>query len=145
MSSREHTTAAADRAALEAYLAAHQAGNEYLLDGIRDIFTKNGRPVKGALALPVGTATNAVAMLGNSAGRLVGFALKETTGVNPAELDLLDGVNADGDILVPITLTAGQSTRDWYGPAGISFGRGLFAQLITGSVTGTVWIGRIDI
>ena len=139
-----HSNAAADREALHAYLEAHKAGNQYLLDGIRQIFTKNGQPVKGALALPVGTALNAVAMLSNSAGRLVGYALKEATGVGTAELDLLDGTNVDGDLLVPITLAANQSVRDWFGPAGISFGRGLYAQLVSGSITGTVWLGRID-
>lgn len=143
--SREHTNAANDRAALEAYLEAHKAGNQYLLDGIRQIFTKNGRPVLGALALPVGTTTNALTMLSNSAGRVVGWALKETTGLATAELDLLDGTNTDGDLLAPITLAPSESVRDWFGPAGISFGRGLFAQLVSGSISGTVWLGRIDI
>lgn len=142
--SREQSNAEADRDALQRYIVEHHARTEYLLDGIRQIFTKNSQPVRGALALPVGTAPSAVKLLSNTAGRLVGYALKETTGIATAELDLLDGTNVDGDLLAPITLAANQSVRDWFGPAGVSFGIGLYAQLVSGSITGTVWLGRID-
>jgi hypothetical protein len=145
MTHREHTNAAADRAALEAYLAAHQAGNEYLLDGMRQLFTKNSQPLLGAEPIPVGNTPNAKAKLATVGGRIVGYALKETTGVNAAELDLIDGKNAnDGDLLIPITLAPGESVRDWFGPAGVSFVAGLVASLVSGSIVGTVWLGRID-
>ncbi|HEY3923791.1 MAG TPA: hypothetical protein VGL75_04455 [Acidothermaceae bacterium] len=143
--SREHTNAAADRAALEAYLEAHRAGNEYLLAGMRQLFTKNSQPLLGAEPFPVGTNSNAKVKLATVGGRIVGFALKETTGIATAEIDLIDGKNAnDGDLLIPITLAPGESVRDWYGPAGVSFVAGLVASVVSGSVTGTVWLGRID-
>lgn len=122
-----------------------RAHDQAQLFELRQFFTKNSQPVRGALALPVGTTDKAKTVLANSAGRLVGWSLKEATGNAAAEIDLLDGTSTDGDLLAPITLSAGESTRDWFGPAGISYGAGLFAQAVTGSVVGTVWIGRVDI
>lgn len=129
---------------LQEFLEKHHALNEYHLLQLRQFVTKNSLPVKGALALPIGVATNAKTVLSNSAGRCVGWSIKEATGAAAAELDLLDGTNVDGNLLFPITLAAGESSREWFGPSGISFGVGLFTQLVSGSVTGTVWIGAVD-
>lgn len=129
---------------LREFLDEHAAHQAFLLSELRDTFTKNSQPVLGALALPVGEADRAKTVLANSAGRCVGWAIKETTGNTPAELDLKDGTNTDGDLLFPIALSPGESNREWFGPSGISFGVGLFAS-ITGAITGTVWIGAIDL
>lgn len=69
-----------------------------------------------------------------------GWSLKESTGTAAAELDLIDGTDATGLNLVPITLTAGQSTRDWLGPQGLHFRNGLFPRVASGAIVGSVWI-----
>jgi hypothetical protein len=112
---------------------------------LRRFFTKNSQPVKGALALPIGTTDKAKTVLSNSAGRLLGWAVEESTGAAAAKVQLLDGTNIDGDLLAPISLAAGADSTQWFGPAGISFGTGLFASLVSGSVIGTVWLGGVDI
>jgi hypothetical protein len=79
-------------------------------------------------------------IVSTSAGRLVGWALRETAGAT-ATAYLRDGVDAGGDIIVPISLSANESTRDVYIPGGLSFGRGLYLDVVTGSVEGSVWLG----
>ena len=143
--SREHSDAEKDRDALQRYIVEHHAKTEYLLDGIRQIFTKNSQPLLGAEPIPVGNTPNAKVKVATVGGRIVGYALKETTGTATAEIDLIDGKNAtDGDLIIPITLAPGESVRDWFGPAGVSFVAGLIASVVSGSISGTVWLGRID-
>lgn len=134
---------------LREFLDAHYQAEELRLvrlhDALRRYFTKNSQPVRGALALPIGATDKAKTILSNSDGRLMGWAIKEATGAASAEIALLDGTNVDGDLLAPITLSAGQSSREWFGPAGVSFGAGLFVQTVSGAVTGTVWLGAVDL
>lgn len=89
-------------------------------------------------ALPI-AAGSASAELVNGLGLLVGWAVRETTGAAGASLVLRDGVTAAGNLLVPINLDAGESTRDWLPHLGIAVERGVFAA-ITGSVEGSVFV-----
>lgn len=78
--------------------------------------------------------------ISSSIGRLAGYALRETSGAAGATVRLHDGGDANGDLLVPITLAANESLRDWFMPMGISFGEaGLFIE-ISGAIEGTVFI-----
>lgn len=79
-------------------------------------------------------------IVSTSGGRLVGWALRETAGAT-ALAYLRDGVDPDGAIIVPISLSAGESTRDVYIPGGLSFGRGLFLDVVSGAIEGSVWLG----
>lgn len=74
--------------------------------------------------------------------RLYGYAIKESTGAAPAEVDLLNGADAGGDLVVPITLTAGQSARDWFGPQGVVMEGGIFANVTAGAVKGAIFVGK---
>jgi hypothetical protein len=126
---------------------------DWQMEQIRTNFTKGGAPVRAAEAVamsvaftgtPIGVA-GARNPLQSAGGRLVGYALIESTGANAAEVDFLDGHDANGGLFLPISLSAGQSTRDWFGPAGISFQHGLYALAVSGAVRGTVFIGRVDL
>lgn len=75
-----------------------------------------------------------------SAGALLGYALRETTGAANATVLLRDGATADGAVVIPITLGPNESTRDWFGPGGISFGNGLFVEVAAGEVEGSVFL-----
>lgn len=72
--------------------------------------------------------------------RLLGWALLETTGTAAAEIDILNGQSASSDLVAPIALSSGQSTRDWLGPQGITCDAGLFLSVGSGSVRGALWV-----
>lgn len=71
--------------------------------------------------------------------RLYGWSFVEDTDTDPASIELIDGGNANGALVVPITLSAGQSTRDWLGKPGLEVRSGLYLNVISGSVSGSVW------
>lgn len=68
---------------------------------------------------------------------LHGWALKETSDTNRAELELHDGQG--GPLVVPINLTAGGSTRDWLSGVGIYIRTGIYIVALSGSVHGSLW------
>lgn len=75
-----------------------------------------------------------------SAGALAGFSIRETSGVNGALVRVHDGFDANGDVLVIISLAANESTRDWLLPAGIGFTAGLYLEIANGTVEGAVYL-----
>lgn len=90
-------------------------------------------------------AANANYQLSSVDARLLGFAVREATGVQGAEavIELHAGTDASGDLIVPITLAGGESDRDWFGPNGITFAGGLYLVRVTGTVDGCVFLGEI--
>lgn len=71
---------------------------------------------------------------------LYGYSLKESTGAATAELDLYDGTSTASLLAVPITLGAGMSTEEWFGPQGVHFRNGLMPSLASGAVVGSLFI-----
>lgn len=71
---------------------------------------------------------------------LHGFAVRETTGAGAATFRLHDGNDATGPNVIPVTLAAGESSRDWFGDGGISLEGGCFLEVISGTVEGTVFL-----
>ena len=71
---------------------------------------------------------------------LLGWALRETSGSAAAALSLYTGGSASGQLLAPINLSAGESTRDWFGNSGVYLPGGLFANVESGSVLVVVWV-----
>lgn len=98
----------------------------------------NGVHAQGAV--PRHIAASASMRLAMSPGQLAGFAFRETSGAAPATIVLRDGADASGDVMVPITLAAGGTAREWLLPHGIAFARGLFAD-VTGAVDGAAFLG----
>lgn len=99
-----------------------------------------GNPIKRtvyAVAFPSGGASQ-VMMAGDI--KIHGWAWVETTGGAAATINLFDGGNNGGTLLAPITLTAGQSTRDVLNELGLDVLNGLFVEVVAGSVRGSVWI-----
>ncbi len=97
------------------------------------------RPRPHALPLSA-TVSPAVAMLYGAACRITGWSLVETTGTARAEIRIIDGRDTTGQVLADITLSAGESTRDYWGPDGIPARVGVLADIVSGSVSGAVYV-----
>lgn len=76
----------------------------------------------------------------NTGGCLVMHATHETTGSAAAHYQLLDGTDSSGSLLVPVSLSADQSTRDMFPSHIIQFEVGLWYELVDGAVEGAVSI-----
>ena len=74
----------------------------------------------------------------NGSGRLLWHSFKETTGAAQAEYTFTDGNKPDAKVILPVTLAAGESTRDYMGRHGIPFEQGLYFDLVGGAVSGNV-------
>lgn len=108
----------------------------------------NGLRLKGARSVQVGAGGRTLAYAGS--GRLVGWSLQAQGGL--AEVRLLDGRDASGDLLAVLTLaddTAALPTShaQWLGPGGVSFTEGLYVEVdpdSDGALVGSVWLGAVD-
>lgn len=71
---------------------------------------------------------------------LYGWAFEETTTSAVARLNLYDGTANTGKLVVPISLSADQSTRDYLPGNGVEIRTGVFLDVTAGSIDGSVWI-----
>lgn len=94
------------------------------------------------LSFPILTTAANVNLLSTSC-LLHGLTLRETTGGAPADIDILDGNDANGSVLVTVTLDPGQSIRDFLSSAGILSQAGPFLRVNAGSVRGAMWYRHI--
>ena len=94
-------------------------------------------PPAQSVAIP--TTTTDVQILGGMC-LLMGWAFVETTGSAAATFDLYDGVGSGGQLVAPLSLSSGQSTRDLMTGSGIEIRGGLFLDMLTGSIKGAVWL-----
>lgn len=110
------------------------------LDAVHDeLQSLNGIHRRGAIARSILVGAGPVTQkLSVSAGRLAGYSIRETAGA-VAVVRLRDGVDAGGDLIAPIALAANASSAWWFMPHGISFGAGLFLEVVAGAVEGAVY------
>lgn len=97
-----------------------------------------GVVLRGARAVQVGTGGTRRPTTTPAA--LAGFALRETSGAAPAVVVLRDGSDATGDPTIPITLAPGESVREWFGPGGVNLVYGLYVDVVSGAVDGSVFL-----
>jgi hypothetical protein len=71
-------------------------------------------------------------------GCLVVHATRETTGTASAVYRFWDGVNNQGNLLVPVSLAASESTRDDFRAHHLTFNTALYYELVSGAVEGSV-------
>lgn len=93
------------------------------------------RPI---LTFPI-AATTVPRNLWSRACLLLGYGFVETTGAATAEVDILDGNDANGALCSPIALLAGQSTRDNMPGEGVFLQSGPFLNVLSGSIRGAIW------
>jgi hypothetical protein len=99
----------------------------------------SGGGINVAASADVNTAVVADvdAAVAASAGlRLVGFAAKESAATAAAAtFNIVHGATgAAGTLLVPVELSANESTRDWFGPDGIAAASGISIDWVAGQV-----------
>jgi len=90
------------------------------------------------------TATTQSGMLVTGACRVLFHAFKESTGSAPAAYNLTDGNATGAKVILPITLGANESTRDWLGNKGLEVQDGVYFQLVSGSVIGNIQVVMED-
>lgn len=84
-------------------------------------------------------STGADQAVADAAGFYRGFTLRETTGAAPATVVIYDNASAaSGTILEEITLLAGESAREWYGVPGIPTLNGIYVDVVSGAVAGSI-------
>lgn len=110
------------------------------LNRVRDeLVSLNGVTRRGASPRPI--INGASLKLAVSAGQLAGFSITETSGVSTARVRLRDGLDTGGDVLMTVALSPGESARDWFLPHGIAYVTGLYVEVVSGAIEGTVYVG----
>lgn len=74
------------------------------------------------------------------AGKYHGFSLRETSGTARAVVEIFDGTSPAGELLDSISLAAGESTRESYAE-GIGLNNGIYVDVVSGAVRGSVRVG----
>lgn len=69
-----------------------------------------------------------------------GFSISETSGTASARIRIFEGNSTAGPILDEITLAANESAREYYADNNFSVGSGIYVQVVSGSVSGSVRI-----
>lgn len=93
--------------------------------------------------LQVPTTTTSKSLY-SRAGRLVGWAFRETTGSAAAAIDLYDGADANGVLMGSIGMVANGGSVVAFGDNPHPFLEGVFLSVASGSVRGAVWVKDLD-
>jgi len=94
----------------------------------------------------VGTPARAIALSGADQAVYTGGAiyrgivLRETAAA-PAQVRVYDGTSAAGILLDDVALAASASASTWYGDGGIWASTGIFVDIVTGTVEGSLRLG----
>lgn len=80
----------------------------------------------------------ATSTLISGGGRLLGWSIRETSGTAAAVVQLLDGDPSGLGILATISLTSGQSTRDWESFHPMPYYQSLNLHMISGAIEGVI-------
>lgn len=81
----------------------------------------------------------ASAQIVNGRVLVMGYAVAETTGSATAALRLRDGTTSAGTRILPIHLAINESVRDWFGPNGIVYEQGIFVEVVSGAIEGSIY------
>lgn len=87
-------------------------------------------------ATDAGTVANTDQALAAAAAgtRLMGFSARETTGTAGALFQVRHGTTNSDPVLVTVSLGAGESAREWYGPDGLAAANGIWLERVTGTI-----------
>lgn len=86
------------------------------------------------------TLPSASGVIINTGGCLVVHATRETTGTTAAVYRLWDGDNNAGQLILPVSLSSSESTRDDFYTHHLTFKSGLYYELVSGTVEGSVTV-----
>lgn len=74
----------------------------------------------------------------NTSGCLTVHATRETSGSSSAVYRLWDGSSAAGTLILPVALAASESTRDDFREHHLVFKTGLYVELVSGTIEGSI-------
>jgi hypothetical protein len=86
-----------------------------------------------------GAALSADAPLVGMGGRLMGWAVRESTGAAAAVVDIYDGASVGGTRVVPAAVGAGGFAAVYFGDLGIDIEQGLYVHIVSGSADVTCY------
>jgi hypothetical protein len=87
--------------------------------------------------LPIGSPAISGVVDGR-AGHIVYWALRETSGTNPAMFRLWDGSNNQGSMIAPFSLDPGESIRENSGMHSLPYRVGLYLEILSGTIEGQI-------
>lgn len=104
-----------------------------------------GVALRGARPVAVGVTSGATRRPSTVPSALVGYSLRNLSEVDGAVAKVYyhDGADANGDVILSVTLQPGESVRDWFGPGGIGLTYGLYMN-IDGQVEGSVFMRGVE-
>lgn len=79
-------------------------------------------------------ATDEAVFAAGAGTRLMGFSARETTGTGTAVFKIRNGTSNSDPLLVSVSLAAGESAREWYGPDGIASASGIWLERVSGTI-----------
>lgn len=88
--------------------------------------------------MPSINLTGANQQVSTGKGRYRGFSIAETTGSATARVRIFDSTSAAGTVLEEVSLTANQSAREYYPDWSFAVVNGIYVQVVSGSVSGSV-------
>ena len=109
-------------------------GEQVFISGVTDAIPITAEPVLYDLNAAV--AADVDAAVESDAGLvLMGFFASESDGTPAAAtVEIVNGEDASaGDAVIPVELSASQSTREWFGPRGIAFPQGISIDYAAGT------------
>lgn len=96
-----------------------------------------GPPYPISVPLIVGPATQ---QLIAGPGAFAGWSIIETTGAQPATVELYDGFDTGAQLFMVFNVQVGASTQPSIMTDGMPFTEGLFLNVVTGSIRGVVYV-----
>jgi hypothetical protein len=84
-------------------------------------------------------AMTASAALIGMGGRLMGWALRESTGASFAAIEFYDGASTGGTLIAPINIGQGGFLTFYYGDLGIDVESGIYVNVVAGSMDVTCY------
>ena len=75
--------------------------------------------------------------------RLLGWAATETSGSAAATVNVYDGTDTTGLIVLPIRLAQSEAGESWYGPNGIWFKNGVYINVASGQAQGAIFYRHV--
>lgn len=96
-----------------------------------------GVRLRGAEFRPVNTIGTTT--LASSNGSLVGFGLREASGVAGVLIEFRNQ-NGNGDLILPVKLAPGASLTEWFSDGGIAFTDGLALVVVSGQIAGSAYL-----
>ena len=86
----------------------------------------------------------ASSLLITGSGYIVYWAALDSGNADGSQFNLWDGQNASGQLLIPVSLTDGESTSEYIGKRLVFYTKSLYFDLVSGGVTGSVTVHACD-